>query len=110
MMFEDGDLRRANSYEHYNPFNGHASVYRGIDDYQHSWVNDLIIQYVMGVRPHDAGITIDPFPFGLEQAELTGIRVRGKILDVTILGERVIVTADGQVQESRIGEPIEVGA
>lgn len=108
MMFHEGDLHRPNCYEHYNPFTGHASVYRGIDDYQHSWVNDLIIQLVMGVRPHDAGISVDPFPFGLEQAELTGARVRGVRLDVRIEGEKVWVTADGVTREGRIGTPLEV--
>jgi hypothetical protein len=45
MMFFDGDPKRPNCFEHYNPFNGEPSVYRGVDDYQHSWVNDLIIKY-----------------------------------------------------------------
>src|SRR5690606_16295198 len=38
MMFHDRDLARPNCFEHYNPFTGHACEYRGIDDYQHSWV------------------------------------------------------------------------
>ena len=110
MMFHDGNLHRPNCYEHYNPLTGHASVYRGIDDYQHSWVNDLIIQYVMGVRPRDGGIVIDPFPFGLEQAELTGVRVRGRSLAVRITRETVSVTADGETAEGPLGTPIEVEA
>jgi len=107
-MFHDGDLRRANCFEHYNPFTGHASVYRGIDDYQHSWVNDLILQYVMGIRPHDDGITVDPFPFGVEHAEVRGVKVRGRTLDVTITGDRVRVTVGDQAVEGVIGTPIEV--
>ena len=108
MMFHDGDLRRPNCFEHYNPFTGHASVYRGIDDYQHSWVNDLILQYVMGVRPHDGGVTIDPFPFGLERAEALGVRVRGRLLDITIQGDRVRVTCDDRTIESAVGTPVEI--
>jgi hypothetical protein len=108
MMFHDGDLRRANCYEHYNPFTGHASVYRGIDDYQHSWVNDLILHYVMGIHPHDGGITIDPFPFGVEHAEVVGVCARGRRFDVTIAGDRVRVTCGDQSFEGVIGTPIEL--
>jgi hypothetical protein len=108
MMFHDGDLRRANCYEHYNPFTGHASVYRGIDDYQHSWVNDLILHYVMGIHPHDGGITVDPFPFGVEHAEVLGVCARGRTFDVTISGERVSVTCGGQTIDGVLGTPIEL--
>ncbi len=108
MMFHDGDLKRANCYEHYNPFSGHASVYRGIDDYQHSWVNDLIIQYVMGIRPHASGITIDPFPFGLEMAEIKGVQARGLTIDVRIEGETVSVRVDGETRTGKLGIAMEL--
>jgi hypothetical protein len=108
MMFHDGDVKRANCFEHYNPLSGRPSIYRGIDDYQHSWVNDLIIQYVLGIRPHASGITIDPFPCGLELAEVTGVEVRGVRLNVRVEGERVKLTAPGIVRESRIGVPMEI--
>ncbi|HEX6058979.1 MAG TPA: trehalase family glycosidase [Gemmatimonadaceae bacterium] len=109
MMFHDGELHRANCHEHYNPITGHASRHRLLDDVQQSWVVDLIVQYVLGVRPHDGGITIDPFPFDLELAELTGLRVRGHELDVRVEGERVRVTVDGREREGLLGVPIEVG-
>ena len=32
MMFHGGELHRANSHDHYNPFTGHASLHRGLDD------------------------------------------------------------------------------
>jgi hypothetical protein len=108
MMFHDGDVKRANCFEHYNPLSGRPSIYRGFDDHQHSWVNDLIIQYVLGIRPHAAGITIDPFPCGLELAEISGVEVRGIRLDVRVQGERVRLTAPGIVRESRIGVPMEI--
>ena len=108
MMFHDGDLRRANCFEHYNPFTGHASVYRGIDDYQHSWVNDLILHYVMGIHAHDGGITIDPFPFGVEHAEVLDVCARSRRFDVAITGERVRVTCGDRTLESTIGTPIEL--
>ncbi len=108
MMFHDGDLDRPNCYEHYHPFTGHASVYRGIDDYQHSWVSDLIISYIMGVRPHDRGVTIDPYPFGLSYAEITGVRVRGKTVDVFVEGERMTVRIDGETRPWPMGIPMEL--
>ena len=77
---------------------------------QQSWVVDLIVQYVLGVRPHDAGITIDPFPFGLDVAELRGLRVRGRTLDVRVEGDRVRVTVDGRVREGALGVAMEVDA
>ena len=65
MMFFDGDPARPNCFEHYHPYSGLPSLYRGVDDYMHSWVNDLIIRYVCGVRPEGDRIVVDPFPFGL---------------------------------------------
>ena len=108
MMFHDGDLQRPNCYEHYNPLTGQASTYRGVDDYQHSWVNDLLIQYVAGVRPHAGGITVDPFPVGLEHAELSNLRVRGVPLTVRVDGGRFTVTAGRTRHEGAVGTPIEV--
>lgn len=107
-MFHDGDLARPNGYEHYSPLTGQASVWRGIDDHQHSWVADLVIGYVMGVRPHPGGITIDPFPFGVERAELTGVVARGRRVDVFIDGGHVTARVDREVYDAPLGEAIEV--
>jgi mannosylglycerate hydrolase MGH1-like protein len=109
MMFHDGDLARPNAFEHYNPLTGQGSLYRGLDDVQRSWVADHIISYVMGIRPHPGGITIDPLPFGLERAEIGGVRVRGRTVGVRIEGERVRVTVDGETLHAVIGEPVVVG-
>jgi hypothetical protein len=108
MMFHEGDLRRPNCYEHYNPLTGRASIYRGIDDYQHSWVADLILRYAAGVQPHDGGITVDPFPLGLEQLTLTGVRLRGRSLEVRIVGDRFTVISGGDRIEAALGESVEL--
>jgi len=108
MMFHDGDLERPNAYEHYNPLTGQASLYRGLDDTQRSWVADHIVQFVMGIRAHDGGITVDPFPFALERAEITRVRARGRTIDVRIAGRRVVVTVDGEPRETILGEAIEI--
>jgi hypothetical protein len=107
MMFFDGDSDRPNCFEHYNPMTGQPSQFRGIDDYQHSWVNDLIIKYVCGIRPDDLTVTIDPFPFGLATASVKNVFVRNRFLDVRITGKRFNVTIDGSSHaESSIGTPI----
>jgi hypothetical protein len=108
MMFHAGDLGKPNACEHYNPLTGQASVYRGLDDVQRSWVADHIVSYVMGIRPHDGGVTIDPFPFALERAEITGVRARGHSIDVRIADQRVVVTIDGAARESTMGETLEI--
>jgi hypothetical protein len=107
LLFHDGDLGRPNCHAHYNPFTGHAAG-DGHDDQLLAPVADLIVQYVLGVRPHAAGVTIDPLPFGLDHAELTGIRVRGVTMDVTVSGDRVIVVADGVRREEKLGTRMEI--
>jgi len=62
----------------------------------------------MGIRPHDGGITIDPFPFALERAEITGVHVRGRTLSVRIHGERVRAVVDDRVFDTVLGEPLEI--
>jgi glycogen debranching enzyme len=106
MMFHDGELHRVNSHEHYNPLTGHASVYRGADDVQHAWLNDLIIRHVIGIDAGDQGLTIDPLPFGLEHAEITGVRVRGRVVDVLIEGQVITVTIDGVKSVGALGTPM----
>jgi hypothetical protein len=86
MMFFYQDLGRPNSFEHYDPFTGAASVFRGIGDYQHSWVVDLIVKYVAGLRPQpDGGYRIEPLPFGFRRVVLEGLPYRGKRLDIHVL-------------------------
>ena len=110
MMFHDGDPARPNCYEHYNPDTGTPSLYRGFDDYQHSWVNDLIVKYVAGFRPEAGdGFVADPFPFGLESLQLSRLPFRGRQVDLEIENERFVVHVDGKsVGDSQIGEPLEV--
>lgn len=108
-MFDDGDPARPNCFEHYNPLSGQPSRYRGIDDYQHSWVVDLIIKYVCGVRPDEHGVTVDPFPFGLKHILIDDIIVRGWKLKVEIKGKRFTVWVDGKtIGHSTVGKPIVV--
>src|SRR5439155_5020108 len=64
LMFFDGDPERPNCFEHYNPSPGAPSAYRGIDDYQHSWVIDLMVKYLVGLQPNGSDtLVLDPLPF-----------------------------------------------
>lgn len=109
MMFFEGDPRRPNCFEHYNPMTGAPSLYRGIDDYQHSWVNDLIIKYVCGIRVNDFSVTVDPFPFGLRWLKIENVLVRETKLSVEVRGSRFEVWIGGKMHaNSKLGSPIEL--
>ncbi len=99
LMFSDGDVGRPNCFEHYNPLTGQPSAYRGIDDYQHSWVVDLLVRYVAGVQPREDGsLVVDPLPFEIPSFSLTGLRVRGREVAVSWDGAapRFLVQVDGR--------------
>lgn len=110
MLFHDGDPQRPNCHEHYNPETGRPSLYRGFDDYQHSWVNDLIVRYVAGFRPGDGEeFTVDPFPFGLEALTLERLPFRGRQIGIELAGEQFSVRVDGEDRgTSRLGASIDV--
>ncbi len=88
LMFHDGDPSRPNSYEHYDPFTGTPSLYRGYDDYMHSWIVDLIMRHAVGVEPGEDHI--DPLPLGVDWIECTDIpHPRGR-MHVRIEKDRVV--------------------
>jgi hypothetical protein len=77
MLFHDGDPTRPCCFEHYNPITGTPALYRGYDDYMHSWVVDLILRHAVGVLPDGSiasvgaiylpgGWAIDPLPIGVD--------------------------------------------
>lgn len=102
MLFFDGDPDRPNCFEHYNPLTGQACRYRGIDDYQHSWLVDLLIRYLAGIRPHDRSVVVDPFPFDVDQMTITDVPVRGHRLEVTRTAQEFDVTVDGEREASSV--------
>jgi hypothetical protein len=107
MMYHDGDLARPNCYEHYNPRTGHACVFRGIDDYQHSWVLDLLARGVCGVEPGAEAVRVHPLPMGLEEARFR-TRLRGREVEVRVHGGEVEARIDGSTHRTTIGSPLEV--
>ncbi len=109
MMFLDGDPGQPNCFEHYNPRSGTPSLYRGIDDYQHSWVNDLILSYVCGIRPGEGTVTVDPFPFGLRYAVADNVLIRGTRLKVELRRNHFTVSVEGHpAARSHIGKPVTI--
>jgi len=110
MLFWDGDASRPNAFEHYHPVTGRPSAYRGIDDYQHSWINDLIVQYVIGLRAAGEGrFVVDPMPCQLDGLEARGLPMQGARVDVLREGERLTVLVGGrEVARGRVGEAVEV--
>ncbi len=66
MTFLDQDPNRPSSYEYYNPETAQAPVFRGTDDYMHSFLADLILKYVAGVQLSNGRLVVDPLPFELE--------------------------------------------
>ena len=111
MMFFDRNPARPNCFEHYNPFTGTPSVYRGVDDYQHSWVIDLMIKYLVGLQP-SAGDTLvfDPLPFPVARFSIEGINYRGHSVDVRWEeGDGYSVSVDGKLRsKSALRERCEI--
>lgn len=108
MMFQNGDLQRPNCFEHYNPFTGTPSAYRGVDDYQHSWVADLIIRLVAGVDVQRDKVVIDPFPMELDAFELTNLRIDNMDIAVRLDGGFLTVTVNDDLRMGRLGTPVTI--
>ena len=96
MMFTGGDVDRPNCFEHYNPWTGRACHFRGIDDYQHSWVLDLLARGIAGLHVDGEGVEVRPVPHGLERVSLGPVAARGRQLSVELDGDRVDLMVDGQ--------------
>ena len=64
LLFHDGDRSRPCCFEHYNPETRMPALYRGYDDYMHSWVVDLIMRHAVGVQPGEDDV--DPLPLGID--------------------------------------------
>ena len=109
MMFTDGDPDRPNCFEHYNPYTGRACHFRGIDDYQHSWVLDLLARGIAGLHIDEEGVEVWPLPHDLPRVTLGPVRARGRVVAVAVDEERVTVEVDGARHEGPRGEPLRVG-
>lgn len=111
MMSFDGDATKPNSFEHYNPHDGSPSDkehgFAGINDYLHSWINDIIIKYVAGFRPQRGNVVIvDPFPLGVS-LKLSGLHYKGREITVEVTeGGVTSLRADGKLEgRASVGTP-----
>ncbi|MCD4818534.1 MAG: hypothetical protein K8S23_07560 [Candidatus Cloacimonetes bacterium] len=109
MMFLDGNLKYPNTFEHYNPHSGKPCLYRGVNDYQHSWIVDLIIKYVCGIQPQlDGTLLVEPLPLGLRYLKIDNILINRHLFKIEIENDKFLVYIDGVLKkESIIGESIE---
>ena len=103
LMFFDQDPARPNCFEHYNPLTGAPCLYRGVDDYQHSWVVDLIIKCVAGLQPRlDQVVMVHPLPCGLQHFRLERVQYAGHWLDLRYQADRGLeLHIDGKLAASR---------
>ncbi len=108
MMFTDGDPARPNCFEHYNPHTGRACHFRGIDDYQHSWILDLLARGFAGLHVFASGIEVRPLPDGPARVSLGPVIARGRTLHVEVEPGRVSVAVDGERFDGPRGEPLRV--
>lgn len=85
LLFHDGDPSRPCCYEHYNPITGTPALFRGYDDYMHSWIVDLILRHGVGFQATTSGEWVcDPLPTGVEWMRCAQIPYRGERIDVEV--------------------------
>ena len=116
MLFTDGDPGRPNTFEHYHPYTGQPCYYRGVDDYMHSWLADLILRYGVGLEPPllelsmgDYALSHHPLDLGLEHLTCRNILYRGHLIDVELADGQGRVKVDGGVvAEGPWGEPLAI--
>ena len=108
MMFTDGDPSRPNCFEHYNPYTGRACHFRGIDDYQHSWILDLLARGFAGLHVDASGVEVRPLPDGPARVSLGPVIARGRTLHVEVEPARVSISVDGERFDGPRGEPLRV--
>ncbi len=92
MLCLDGDPSRPTSCEHYSPHTGRPAHYRGLDDYLHAFLDDLVIRWAAGFRPTDDGFVVDPLPLDIEHMRLERLPFRGARLTIAIDARQVSVT------------------
>ena len=109
MMFTDGDPRRPNCFEHYNPYTGHACHFRGIEDYQHSWVLDLLARGIAGLHVDASGVEVRPLPHGCAHVSLGPVAARGRAVSVALDEDHATLAIDGERHSGPRGAALRVG-
>jgi hypothetical protein len=110
MLFWDGDASRPNSFEHYHPVTGRPSAFRGLDDQLGAWINDLLVELVVGLRSEGEGrFVVDPMPFPLDGFAAAGLPMQGATVDVEREDDTFVARLNGRVAgKGRVGEPLRI--
>lgn len=81
MMTFGGDPTRPNCFEHYDPFTGEPSAYRGVDDYMHSWLIDIYLTHLCGIDAETGTVRAPSLDCGLEWWGVSNVWVRGERIE-----------------------------
>ena len=108
MMCDDGDPDRPNCFEHYNPYTGRACYFRGIDDYQHSWVIDLMIRGFAGFHASGEGVSLHPLPHDLPRVTCGPISLRGEPATVETTPDLVRLRLGRRTWDGPRGKPLTI--
>lgn len=82
--FRDGDVAVPYLVEHYDGLTGEPISDE--PDYNHSYLIDLIVQYVAGLRVEPDGLSLEPLDIGLGELRLAGLPVGPHRLTIELTG------------------------
>lgn len=81
LHFQQHDGRTPYLVEHYDSLTGEPLSDE--PDYFHSYLIDLIIRYVAGLRVTDDGVSVDPVDIGLDHFTLDNVHVGGREIAIS---------------------------
>ncbi len=98
MHFRDADPAQPYLVEHYDSSTGEPLSDEA--DYNHSYLIDLVVRYLAGLRVTGSTLALRPLDVGLGRLELTGVSVAGHRLSISLRGRgeqrHGIVRCDGR--------------
>ena len=83
-------------------------MFRGIDDYQHSWVLDLMARGIAGTGHQSRARAVWPLPHGLRDVAMGPVQTRGHSVSVELTGDRAALTMDGRRHDGPRDRPLRV--
>ncbi|SEE75008.1 MGH1-like glycoside hydrolase domain-containing protein [Ruania alba] len=97
--FRDGDVAVPYLVEHYDGLTGEPISDE--PDYNHSFLIDVIVRYVAGLRVEDDGLFLEPLEIGLGQLRLAELPVGSHRLTIELTGR-----GDGRSARVQCGEHV----
>jgi len=83
-------------------------MFRGIDDYQHSWVLYLMARGIAGLDINHERAQVWPLPHGLRDVAMGPVQTRGHSVSVELTGDRAALTMDGRRHDGPRDRPLRV--